>query len=51
MVRRNWVGSARNCVDKLGSVKAVDFEFQEYRTSELKKEISKVEGLLKNEAL
>lgn len=49
-MRRNWTAGGRVCADKLLGVKLVDSEFEEYITIEIKKEITKMESLLKNDA-
>lgn len=51
IVRRNWAGDSDHCQDKLMGIQAMDSEFEEYRISEIKKELNMVEQLLKNDDL
>lgn len=51
MVRRVWSGSNLHCEARLGTIQALDKEFEDYRTSEIRKEINKIEGLLKDKEM
>lgn len=51
VVKRRWTNGHVSCYDKLAAQKSLDLEFDDFTTGNTKKEILRIEKILKDESM